>query len=354
MNNKPKVSVIVPVYNVAQYLSECIDSILAQKYSNFELILVDDGSTDNSFEICKKYEKKDNRIVLIRQQNQGLVSAWKSGVNNSHGDFICFIDSDDKIQQNHLLDLIEAEQKFNVDLVEVPLIRFINNRLLPSRPKLSSGFYDEQKYKKIKPYLLSNGKFQSRLLSPSRCGKLIKRELVIKNMKYCDKNMTYGEDLSLIFPIFLDINSVCFLKNDNNAYLYRMRSDSMIHGYDKKRWESVKLVYHNLLTAMKDKNEPLDMTDQLYLDFYSALIDCYKNEVKKEHVKLSECNRLINEMRSEKIFTKSEVIKDKVKFNNVNKLILKCILKNRPMLNTSIFLSAKIAYKIKVLINEKH
>ena len=96
------ISVIVPVYNVEKYLEECLDSIQNQTFSNIEIILVNDGSSDNSKEICKKYCEQDNRFKLINQTNQGQSVARNTGVAASKGEFIAFVDSDDIIRQDYL------------------------------------------------------------------------------------------------------------------------------------------------------------------------------------------------------------------------------------------------------------
>lgn len=110
-------SVIVPVYNVEPFIRECLDSILAQTYKKFELILVDDGSTDCSGEICEEYAKKDERIRVLHKENGGLSSARNAGLDVAVGEYICFIDSDDIISPNYLSDLYEVITKQNVDLV---------------------------------------------------------------------------------------------------------------------------------------------------------------------------------------------------------------------------------------------
>ena len=93
----PKISIIVPVYKVEKYLHKCIDSILAQTFKDFELILVDDGSPDNCGKICDEYAKRDNRIVVVHKENGGQASARNRGINIARGDYIGFVDSDDWI-----------------------------------------------------------------------------------------------------------------------------------------------------------------------------------------------------------------------------------------------------------------
>lgn len=111
------VSVIVPVYNGEKYLRECLTSILANTYSNLEIILVDDGSTDTTAQICDEYAEKDTRIVVIHQENKGLVGARNAGLNASHGTYIGFVDADDMISPVFFEKMVAAIESENADLV---------------------------------------------------------------------------------------------------------------------------------------------------------------------------------------------------------------------------------------------
>ena len=123
-----KFSIIVPVYNVEPYLEECIDSVLKQTYQDFELILVDDGSTDRSPTICDKYEKEDSRIKVIHKANGGLSSARNAGIEKSTGDIICFLDSDDYWNNTKGLGIIaDTFSQHNVDVVEFSCWKFWDN-----------------------------------------------------------------------------------------------------------------------------------------------------------------------------------------------------------------------------------
>ena len=125
MNNK-LVSVIVPVYNVEQYLAECLDSILASTYQNLEIIIVDDGSPDRCPEICDEYAQKDSRLRVIHQDNRGLSSARNAGLQIATGEFIAFVDSDDIISPIMYEELVGVIQKENADLVACESTRHIN------------------------------------------------------------------------------------------------------------------------------------------------------------------------------------------------------------------------------------
>ena len=97
--NRIEISVIVPIYNAEKTLKKCINSILSQTYTNFELILVNDGSKDSSLSLCKNYSKKDSRIVVINKENEGCIAARRSGIEISKGEYIMFVDSDDTIKR---------------------------------------------------------------------------------------------------------------------------------------------------------------------------------------------------------------------------------------------------------------
>lgn len=120
---EPKISVIVPVYNVEQVLSKCVDSILNQTYKNLEVILVDDGSPDNCPLLCDEYTKRDSRIVVIHKMNGGLSSARNSGIEAATGDFITFVDSDDWIAIDRFEYEIALLDKYNADVTQIDYLK---------------------------------------------------------------------------------------------------------------------------------------------------------------------------------------------------------------------------------------
>ena len=109
MSSKPSLSVLVPVYNVAPYLQECVDSLLSQRFTDFEVLLVDDGSTDGSGRICDELSGKDPRIVVVHKQNGGACSARNCGIDHAKGEFIVFVDADDLVAEDYLQHLMESE-----------------------------------------------------------------------------------------------------------------------------------------------------------------------------------------------------------------------------------------------------
>ncbi|WP_294485164.1 glycosyltransferase [uncultured Mailhella sp.] len=121
MNTAPEISVVIPVYNVERFLHQCINSVLAQTFQNFEIICVNDGSTDGSLDILKEYQKKDNRIYIISQENQGLSSARNMGLKYSHGKYISFLDSDDFMHPD-MLDMLHT--KAELTQAEITICNF--------------------------------------------------------------------------------------------------------------------------------------------------------------------------------------------------------------------------------------
>ena len=112
--NNPMVSIIVPVYNVEKYLGKCINSLLQQTYSNIQIILINDGSTDSSGNICNKYSDFDKRIFVLHKQNEGVSAARNAGIDISIGEYLLFVDSDDWLEANTVAELIEKKYGYPV------------------------------------------------------------------------------------------------------------------------------------------------------------------------------------------------------------------------------------------------
>jgi glycosyltransferase involved in cell wall biosynthesis len=209
----PKVSIIVPVYNVEIYLTKCIESILNQSFDKFELILVNDGSIDKSGIICNKYAEKDIRIKVIHQKNQGLATARNTGINVSKGEYVGFVDSDDWIDPNMFKLLYESCERENADFSIIG-IREVN-----------------EDGTKLREYIPKNITLSEILKRAHACNKIIKREIFIKNNLYFSDGRYY-EDLELIPKLFVKSEKVT---NVNIcAYNYLKRSGSITTSRDEK------------------------------------------------------------------------------------------------------------------------
>lgn len=196
------ISVIVPVYNTEKYLDKCIQSILSQTYTDFELLLIDDGSTDTSGVICDRYAKQDSRVRVFHQVNMGVTAARKKGVNNALGEFVCFIDADDYVTINYI-DTFVKELSDDVSI------------LLAAEKKQEFDTYDY-----IKSLLLNNCEWGMPF-------KLYRKTcLLAPNAFICPREINIGEDL--IANIGIAISGNYTIKSVvNNGYIVRENEDSV-------------------------------------------------------------------------------------------------------------------------------
>lgn len=280
MNDKEIVSIIVPVYMVEKYLSKCIDSIISQTLTNIEIILVNDGSTDNSKSICESYRLKDNRIKVLNKVNGGLMSAWKAGVGIATGNYIGFVDSDDWINNDMFERLYCKAKKYDADIVCCEFVRVYKERKVKNQMRLKEGLYEKSDIKKvIYPKLINDGSLLGRGISPNRVTKLFKSSIVKKNLKYCDENVSFGEDMHLTFPAMCDANKIYIIEN-YYPYNYRANIESITGKYSYNMFQKVKLLNDNLYKISKEKNV-YDFGNQIKRDLISLIYSVICNEFKE-------------------------------------------------------------------------
>jgi glycosyltransferase involved in cell wall biosynthesis len=182
---QPLISVIVPVYNAEKYLPKCIESIQNQTYRNLEIILVNDGSTDNSLAICYQYSEKDKRIIVITQENKGVSSARNSGLDIATGDYIGFVDSDDYIAPDMYEQLLSACLENDADISECGYYIVSESDKIISSSSLKNGIVDG-KYESSKAYVLREN------TTPLVWNKLYRRR-ILERVKY--SNFRYADDV---------------------------------------------------------------------------------------------------------------------------------------------------------------
>ena len=194
-----KVSVVVPVYNLEDYIEKCIQSILDQTYKNYELILVDDGSTDHSYDMCQKYSESYDNIFAYSQENGGPNAARLTGVENSTGEYILFVDGDDWIESNMLEELVKKQQESGAEIVTSGAYRGVGEQCTKKVDSLNEGIYEKEDLKEIYSRLLINHKFAEPGILHYLWGKLINKKLIIKALKVIPKSINYGEDVVALF-----------------------------------------------------------------------------------------------------------------------------------------------------------
>ena len=257
-----EISVIIPVYNVENYLGECLDSIINQDFKDIEIICVDDGSSDDSLNILKKYQNTDSRIKIIAQNNMGAAVARNVALDNAHGNYIYFMDSDDYLDLNALAKFHETSKEKDLDLLIFKLVNFDENT--------GERNYD---YSNM-PFLLDIGKdvfnyedFKDDLLNVdvSVCTKFFKRELIE------DKRFPEGlmfEDNAFNIDYLLDAQRIHFL--DDCFYNRRVRHDSVMTSASKNYSDLIE-IYDIIYQKFKDRGLYLEFREKLFMRKVDAI-----------------------------------------------------------------------------------
>lgn len=278
---KYKISIVVPVYNVEDYLEKCVGSLIGQTYRNLEIILVNDGSTDQSGHICDELEKKDNRIRVIHKKNEGVTSTWTKGAFASTGEYLCFIDSDDWVDPEMIMNMqahLTGRQK---EIITCDYVIEKGERGQKySFQGLEPGEYIGERLKEGVRYLILGE--ENRPITFSRCMKLYTRELVIENLKYCDKDVRMGDDSLMVIPAVLDSERIVVL--DHKAYYhYRYVETSIVHGYDKNMFQNMQLLKAATDRIVEEKYLPEEkdmMRRRLGQEYIHMLLLVLKNEAR--------------------------------------------------------------------------
>lgn len=214
------ISVIVPIYNAEKFLDKCIRSILNQTYNKFELILVNDGSTDSSLEICNKYKKRDKRVRIINKKNEGVIEARKKGIREAKFDYVTFVDADDWIHKKCLEIAWNEINKTNSDIVVFNMFKVVGKLGLIKRKNNSIYFSNSEVYQgeRIKKELV-NAYLHGHPFPANLCGKLYKKEYLNNSGKYLSKIKFLGEDLFYNMEVLLMVKKVSVI--NNVLYYYR-------------------------------------------------------------------------------------------------------------------------------------
>ncbi|MCI5606734.1 MAG: glycosyltransferase [Treponema sp.] len=286
----PKISIIVPVYNVEKYLKRCIDSILAQTFTDFECILIDDGSPDNCPAICDEYAKADKRIKVIHQENKGVSAARNAGLDTAKGEWIGFVDSDDWIEPNMYEQMLGSVNK-NVDVI-ICSVFGIENKVLKKEFDSSAAV----------KYLFGDKGFQGYVWS-----KIIRKE-IIGNSRF-DTRYKYMEDLSFLYEVFHKCNN--FIWNTTPLYHYEQNETSCVHqkGLTEQAVTGI-LCYEELISSEhNDVIKKLIVKD--YINFIMSLC-IHELKINKNKKNLLVLIEKIKQKSNYVFFTKNLTIKRKI------------------------------------------
>ena len=270
-----KISIIVPVYNAEDYLERCVDSLLNQTYQNLEIILVNDGSDDDGGNRCNRYADEDERVKAVHKENGGLISAWKRGVEESTGEYLCFVDSDDWVDLQMLEELAKELSGSEKEIIssDYGKQQYVWQTLEP-------GEYGKSELRhQVIPQLLGN---ERRPVCMSRCMKLISKGLIQDNMKYSNPKIQMGEDTTIMLPSLLDCERLVIM-NHKAWYHYAYVMSSMVHKYDRGMYANMKLLREIILQIIKDKLIGLEreqLKKQADKEYILLLLLVIKNEAR--------------------------------------------------------------------------
>jgi glycosyltransferase involved in cell wall biosynthesis/8-oxo-dGTP pyrophosphatase MutT (NUDIX family) len=222
--HEDKVSVIIPFFNTEKYIKKCLSSISKQSFKNIEIFLVDDGSTDSSAEICKKFTESDERFKIItHKKNKGLASARNTGLDFITGNYVCFLDSDDYVDKDYIAKLLSAVRKNKADIAECQNYCLINGKLTSKRndDEYNSDVIISTGDKVLRNYLRHSN---PRITTSSVCNKIYKSDLFKKNHISFDEKLKRFEDSDIMYQLYANTKKHVFIKDKLYYHVHREKS----------------------------------------------------------------------------------------------------------------------------------
>lgn len=292
---EPLISILVPVYNVEEYLERCLTSIVGQTLHNIEIICVNDGSTDGSLEILEKYRKKDNRIKIVNKVNGGLPSARNAGLDIAKGKYIGFVDSDDYIEKNMFQKLYEVAKKEKSEIV------VCGAHIFPENPRANNWLYNSlspwyQHYDKFEPQIL----FECVCTTPFLWRMLIKRNLIENYNLRLDEHILLGEDKLFQAKVYPKAKGITIIPDKLYHYCWYRKNSmmnkdgnnlSVLPQKVKSHFRLIESIYKELLMNSIDDNTKLAFLKWsilfVYEDFISLPLDI-KIDIAKEIISICE------------------------------------------------------------------
>ena len=332
-----KFSIIVPIYNVEKYLKKAIESVIKQNFNDYELILVNDGSKDNSLNICNAYANKYPNIRVVNKENGGLISARRAGVKIAKGDYIISLDGDDYISDNYL-NIVNNILKEDIDIVFVTGFDDYEGKLIEYNSKLEGLFNKEDIRKNIFPYLV-NGISDYDYFRNGIVYKIVKKELFENNLKYYDESISMGEDLVISTACICDAKTI-YISNEK-LYFYRQFENQMTKKYKTNLFINEDKLIRQILFMIAEKK--IDLKNQFYRHALCMAKSTIYNEVKfKQNNEI--LNLALKQIYDTQLF---QLMKIEMVTKNWtrNEKIFSFLLKHK--MNFSIKTLAKINYKLR-------
>jgi len=267
------ISIVVPIYNLDAYLYQCVSSILQQTYKHLEIILVDDGSTDNAIEICELFRKSDSRIQVIAKPNGGLVSARKAGLAASKGDYVYYVDGDDWLDPDCIEQYYHYAKKDDADIVIGNYRREFLGNFVTMRNTVPPGFYGREAIEKsILPTMIFDGNFFNHGIKTYSWGKLYRRKIVAQLQADVPNEVMIAEDAALVYPAIYQADSVSI--TDIVGCNYRQRPNSILKstGLDPAGPGRIASAFSYLSSTLNARTSTYNFLNQLQAYFAATMI----------------------------------------------------------------------------------
>lgn len=311
----PLISIIVPIYNVEKYLKKCLDSILEQTYENLEVILINDGSTDTSGEICDNYIHKFRNCKYIRKSNAGLGFARNSGLDEATGEYIVFVDSDDYIPCNSIETLFKNINNFKSDICKGGFTHVDNNGEVLSKKIYTYKDYDNRTIKsEFLPSLIGSTAAKSDSIEMSVWGTIYRASIIKQNnIRFPSERELISEDL--IFNInFIKYATSAVIITDV-VYHYRCNNNSLTTKYREERFDLCKKLYLEVTKMLTPYNYDKYVLYRLDKTFFIYLKMCFIQENPKISGKSKK-----DSLKSIKRICSDEIVKNIISKYPVSKL----------------------------------
>lgn len=276
----PLISVVVPVYNVEAYLDRCLNSIVHQTYRNLEIILVNDGSTDKSPQICEKWAGKDARIRVIHQDNAGAGMARNTGIKHANGAYICFFDSDDYVAANAIERAYEVAKREAVEIVVFGFTRVENGRAVFQKiPRSVETVYRDERVRSVflADFLAEREHSETKNLQMGPCTALYSTELIKRvGWRFVSEREIISEDVYSLLVLYRYAESVAVLSEA--LYVYCLNPASLTKTYRGDRFQKIKEFFLRSEDLCDEIGHPSEVKERLKGQFWAFTIDAMKQE----------------------------------------------------------------------------
>ena len=314
-------SIIVPVFNVREYLPRCLDSLASQTFIDREIIIVDDGSTDGSGDIADAFALRTPGVKVIHKENGGLMSAWTTGVRNSNGKYIGFIDSDDYVDEDMYERLVCLADEYDADMV-ISQYRINGVQMANPTYPIPEGLYSgERLMSEIKMHVFPS--LQTYSMSMSRMTKLFRRNIIIDNLKYTASLSRTFEDRYITPAAILSAKSIYYT---HDAYYNWMLREGSNHGmYKKQLLNDIKRVYDVQMQVVED------LCPELFPKWEEAFIDFVRLYVSRNIIRVGDFRR---KLKSSRQLLSDSLVRERVQrfggnWTDKTGLAVRCSLKLR-------------------------